>query len=251
MWTRIELKDKAKTSLKGAYWKAFLAALILSFTAGSADGAFRFILPGNGTEETTLEQLGVYGGLLILLALLALLIAAAGILFKVFLLSPLEVGGQRYFLGNARGAGDLGELGFSFQKGRYLNIVRTLFFRDLYLFLWTLLLIIPGIVKGYAYQMVPYLLAENPGMSTKRAIELSTRMTGGHKLDMFILDLSFTGWYLLGLLACCIGGFFVNPYVYATRAELYLVLRGTAIEKALVTEEELVGPGEESGNSTL
>ncbi len=73
--------------------------------------------------------------------------------------------------------------------------------------------------------MVPYILADNPSIGAERAIQLSNRMTGGEKWDMFVLDLSFLGWYILGMLALGIGVIFVNPYVDSTKAELYLILR--------------------------
>jgi len=68
----------------------------------------------------------------------------------------------------------------------------------------------------------------------KRALELSEKMTYGHKFNIFVLRLSFIGWYLLGVLACCIGVIFVPPYEHATMAELYLVLRQQAIERTCV-----------------
>ena len=99
---------------------------------------------------------------------------------------------------------------------------------------------IPGIVKGYAYSMVPYILADNPNIGVSKAISLSNRMTHGHKLDMFILDLSFIGWYLLGMLAFFIGMVFVLPYENTTKAELYLILRQNVIDEGFCTEEELL-----------
>ena len=114
-----------------------------------------------------------------------------------------------------------------------------MFLRDVYLFLWTLLLIIPGIIKGYAYRMVPYILADNPNIGAARAIELSDQMTKGEKLDIFVLDLSFLGWILLGSLACGIGVLFVNPYVEATNAELYAALKDKAYRNGLCTPAEL------------
>ena len=100
-----------------------------------------------------------------------------------------------------------------------------MFLRTLYLFLWSLLFVIPGIVMGYAYQMVPYILAENPGMESKEALARSRAMTEGHKWNMFVLDLSFLGWAFLGLLTFGIGILFLMPYVLSTRAELYLRLK--------------------------
>lgn len=88
--------------------------------------------------------------------------------------------------------------------------------------------------------MFPYILAENPNIGVKRAIELSNKMTDGHKFEMFILDLSFIGWCLLGVLACGIGIIFVFPYQNATNAKLYLVLRNNALSRYWCDYSELL-----------
>lgn len=116
-----------------------------------------------------------------------------------------------------------------------------MFLTDLFTALWSLLFIIPGIVKSLAWSQVPYLLAENPGMSGKRARELSDQMTMGHKWDLFVLGLSFIGWNLLGALACGVGVLFVAPYVQATYAEAYAFLRAQALEKGLALPGEFPG----------
>jgi len=88
--------------------------------------------------------------------------------------------------------------------------------------------------------MVPYILADNPNIGVMKAITLSNEMTNGHKFDMFVLDLSFIGWYFLGALALGIGVLFVMPYENATNAELYLVLRKEALKNNLCTAEDLL-----------
>ena len=80
----------------------------------------------------------------------------------------------------------------------------------------------PGIIKHYEYYMIPYLIAEYPEMDSSEAFRLSREMMEGNKLDTFILELSFLGWYLLGLLACGVGMIFVDPYREAALGELYL-----------------------------
>jgi uncharacterized membrane protein len=121
-----------------------------------------------------------------------------------------------------------------------MGIIKTMLLSKIFIFLWSLLLIIPGIIKSYAYRMVPYILADNPNIGAEKAIELSNEMTRGHKFDMFVLDLSFIGWYLLGTLALGIGVFLVMPYDNATNAELYLVLRNDAIKNNLCSYEDLL-----------
>ena len=98
--------------------------------------------------------------------------------------------------------------------------------KNLYIFLWSLLLLIPGIVKAYEYRMVPYLLADYPELSTEEAFRISREMMNGEKMNTFILDLSFIGWYILSGITCnLVGIFYLYPYKYATDAELFLVLK--------------------------
>ena len=106
---------------------------------------------------------------------------------------------------------DLGSMFSSFSSGRYLNIVKVLFFRGLFVLLWSLLFIVPGIVKAYQYRMVPYLMAENPDMDYHRALGLSRAMTRGYKWDLFVLDLSILGWWLIGAMLCGVGTLCVIP----------------------------------------
>ena len=94
-----------------------------------------------------------------------------------------------------------------------------------WLFLWTLLLIIPGIIKMYEYRFVPYILAENPDLNHNRVLDLSREMTAGEKMNIFILDLSFLGWFILGALFFGIGILFVQPYYDSVNAELYYKLK--------------------------
>jgi len=154
---------------------------------------------------------------------LAVLLVVAG--FRIFIGAPLSVGGRTYFLKGIEGEADAGYLAWVFKSSAYLKVVKTMFMRSLYTFLWTLLLIIPGIVKSYAYRMVPYILAEEPHLDADAAIRRSMDMTQGEKMNMFVLDLSFLGWYILGALFLGIGIFFVHPYYEATYAQLYDTLK--------------------------
>lgn len=83
--------------------------------------------------------------------------------------------------------------------------------------------------------MVPYILAENPGMDQKEAFAISKRMMDGEKFDAFVLQLSFIGWYLLAAITCgLVGIFYVNPYVEATMAELYAYNKGKAFHEGYI-----------------
>ncbi|MDS0528445.1 DUF975 family protein [Clostridium sp. SHJSY1] len=215
MWSRGELKDRAKLVLRKIYLKALLIAIVISLAEGG-DGW------GNGSSFhfRSAEDFYVFrhwwllsGGVLSILVL------------RILIGYSLEVGGRKYFVQSAQYKDSGKCFSFAFDGKNYIEIVKTMLVTNIFIFLWTLLLIIPGIIKCYAYRMVPYILADNPNIGVMRAIELSNEMTKGHKFDIFILDLSFLGWYFLGMLAFGIGIIFVFPYDYATNAELYLNLR--------------------------
>ena len=95
------------------------------------------------------------------------------------------------------------------------------FLRGLYTFLWALLFIIPGIVKGIGYSMTPFIMADNPNMTASEAIAASTELMEGYKGDHFILGLSFIGWELLCVLTLGIGMLWLNPYMNASYAAFY------------------------------
>lgn len=96
-----------------------------------------------------------------------------------------------------------------------------LFLRILYTVLWSLLLIIPGIIKGYGYTMTPFIMADNPQMSATEAIRASTQLMKGHKMELFLLELTFIGWQLLCILSLGIGFLWLNPYMNAAYAAFY------------------------------
>ena len=91
----------------------------------------------------------------------------------------------------------------------------------IFIFLWSLLLIVPGIVKAYAYAMTPYILVERPELSVNEAIGLSRRMMKGRKFDLFYLHLSFIGWALLCILTLGIGFLWLYPYMMTAQAAFY------------------------------
>lgn len=104
------------------------------------------------------------------------------------------------------------------------------FLRGLYILLWSLLFIIPGIIKGYAYAMTPFIMAENPDMTANEAITASKELMDGHKGELFTLELTFLGWSLLAAITCNIGYLALNPYMNAARAVFYKDLTGGAKE---------------------
>lgn len=103
----------------------------------------------------------------------------------------------------------------------YLRIFLTLLLVQIYTILWMLLLIIPGLVKCYSYSMTSFILKDNPEMKYDAAINESMRMMQGHKMQLFLLDLSFIGWFFLSILTLGIGFLFLQPYMSTAHAHFY------------------------------
>jgi len=95
----------------------------------------------------------------------------------------------------------------------------------LFVILWSLLLIIPGIIAGYSYSMAYYLLADNPGMTAMEALRASKSLMRGHKMDLFLLHLTFAGWFILSALSLGIGFLWLSPYMTAASTGFYLDLK--------------------------
>lgn len=254
MWSRVELKTSAKQILQKNYWGAVLVALVLSIALGGIGTGGVIGRGGSGNSQTSIDNNVISDGLgntysgnyidvyndmvqkvtdvinslsdtaIILILALTLVIMIAVIIISAFVLAPLEIGCRRWLLKNRTNNPPYGEMASGFREG-YLNIVKIMFCRNLFIGLWSLLFIIPGIVKTYEYRMIPYLLAENPNMSMSEAFRRSKNMMYNNKMDAFVLDLSFIGWYFLVLFTCgLLAIFFVAPYVYLTDTELYVAL---------------------------
>lgn len=194
--------------------------IIRDFSSGFAEGFQDGV--SHGPSGTAFAALAIFG---ITFIIIFLILMSVVILLDVFICNPIEVGCKRFYVRNLNESAQVGNVGFAFDN-HYKNITKTMFFRDLYTILWTLLFIIPGIVKSYEYQMIPYLLAENPQMSREQAFAESKRMMSGQKWRAFVLDLSFIGWNILSAITLGILGiFYVQPYMDATHAALYEALR--------------------------
>lgn len=160
----------------------------------------------------------------------------------IFVGAPLKVGYAHFcrciYNNWITDVGDMFKRSFS----DYPRNLGGMLWMDLFIFLWSLLLVIPGIVKSYAYFAAPYILAEFPAVRATDAIKISMRMTYSFKAEIFILDLSFIGWYLLSALTLgLLGIFYVNPYFYASRAGMYEELKQYALNTGKIGYWELMG----------
>ena len=214
-----DLRLKARESLAGNWGQSILAAFIA--------GIFASLMVNSNVNINLNIDTDVFKELLgrmprIFTMYLAVIGGFAGILsFAAFILGGVvQLGYAQYLLkqhdGAERSIKDL----FS-QFDRFGQGFLQAFLRGLYIALWTFLFIIPGIVKSLSYAMTPFIMAENPDMTAKEAINASKVMMNGHKWELFCLGLSFIGWNLLNLLTLSIGSLFLNPYMNAAYAAFY------------------------------
>lgn len=223
MWTRQELKSRAKGGLKRNYWKVvFLSLLITLIFVGTAanvrsgmeDGTVNDAMAEASSGQVATAATGLLAGISI----------GGGVisaLFRAVCDNPLKVGIANYCLNAVDGNAPLQDINVGF-KPKYLANVWALLLRDIVVSLWGVLLVVPGIVMGLAYSQVEYIMAENPGMSPKEAMAKSRAMMQGYKWKLFVLDLSFLGWDILSAFTFGIlNVFYVAPYKMLTKAALY------------------------------
>ncbi|MDE7178353.1 MAG: DUF975 family protein [Lachnospiraceae bacterium] len=278
MWTRRELKERAKAALHRNYWKLVLVSALL-LLLGCEAGGYNFsggvwknsnsngsveraesvtengsVVDGaagaHGTDESVPQAIGrseaepddinvridgivddvVVGVIAVIVFLIVFFIFLAVILaVDIFLINPFDVGGKRFMRKSIEDVAQVKEITFAYDHS-YKNVVKVMFYKELYIFLWALLFIIPGIVKMYQYLMVPYLLSEYPDMEYHEALARSRDMMEGNKWRAFVLGLSFILWDFLGTLTFGIVEiFYVNPYRNLTFAALYDELKRTPV----------------------
>ena len=226
MWNRAELKMRGNMAFKKNYVSAVVVALLMGiFGTVSGESSARRVSENSDIYSGNLFNVGMITGLLAGIATVVILIVLVA---KVFVGNLLKMGGYRFFILNQTAQPGIGTLLDGFRSGHYVNIVLTMFLRDLFTTLWSLLLVVPGIVKHYEYLMVPYIIAENPAMDYKEAFQISKQMMDGEKMEAFIMDLSFLGWYLLSAV------FYVNPYVQASFAEMYTFNKQKAYQEGYI-----------------
>jgi len=273
MWTRSELKERGKITFKRFYWKAVLVCficLLLSGGLGSGAGSrvsdtydsfmnndynytddydygddeyyYEEDLDQETSQSLNIVEEFFTSGLFFLLMGIFILIFIVLFIIKLLIVYPIEIGKNNFFMGIREEEKTLDSLIFIYKSGQLKNTIFTMFMKGLFQFLWSLLFIIPGIIKSYEYRMIPYILSENPEISRERAFEISKKMMKGNKWNTFVLDLSFLGWQILsGITIGILGIFYVNPYVESTNAELYGYLREDALKNGYVSSSELIG----------
>lgn len=221
-----ELRVKAWDSLKGKYWMAF-AVIIVTGLIGSIGSAFVSFGQSLGevlgiVDPAEMDSTMAIGALV--LSGVVIVSALCGLLFSIFVTDAITVGVCNYFIKNTNSTPTFADA-FSGFKVKYGRNIGTLLLVGIKLVLWTMLFVIPGIIKSYEYAIIPYILADNPEISSKDAFKLANQMMKGNKWRLFKLQFSFIGWLLLSILSCGIGVMFLIPYINAANAEFYQELK--------------------------
>ena len=213
-----QLRLTARQSLTGNYWPAVLAAFLAGIFGAfiASAGSFSWEI-----DRDVLEVLPEH--LAAILKRMFLIFAGVGGtlgLVSFILGGVVQLGYAQYLLKqHDREIHSINDM-FS-QFDRFSQAFLQKFLRGLYTFLWTLLFIVPGIIKSLSYAMTPFIMTENPNMTATEAITASKQLMEGHKWELFCLSFSFIGWHLLAALTLGIGNFFLNPYVEAAYAAFY------------------------------
>lgn len=213
MKTNQELKNSALAALKGNWAPAVLGAIFFTFATclitspGYCANMAAFDMPFFNSINPKLLKL----------------FSNSSFLLNFFLLYPLTLGysvAHKELLQNGDAAITRNTVRLAFSD--YVRNAVSILLVYLYTLLWTLLFIVPGIIKGLAYSLTPFIVKDNPQLSPNQAINLSMKMMKGHKFDLFYLYLSFIGWILLAMLTLGIGLLWVIPYMQTSMAAFYL-----------------------------
>ena len=224
MFDRGYIKDLARRRLGYGGQGSAIAVLLIAMLLGAVDGAVKLRIHYR-VEDNTVELGGMLLHWLSVLMPLFITLSALALLLGILISNVLRVGVRGWFLRYWRGdEPPVGEMfaGFRF----YGNALATMLLRDVFIFLWSLLFVIPGIVAAYRYALAPYLIAEHPEIGVMEAISQSKALMRGNKWRLFCLQLSFIGWGILSTLTMGIGHLWLAPYRNAAETAFYLELTG-------------------------
>lgn len=218
---RIRIKENGKLHYQNNKWQNVLVILINTLIVGGV----QVVVNLSGDDWV-----------------LAMFMSLVSIAVSLLVVNIITMGTMTWFHRSIKTEGLKMEEMFWPFKEDYGGNVLMMFLISLYTALWSMLFVIPGIVKGYSYSLAIYIKSENPNIPASTAIELSKRMTNGHKMDLFVLDMSFIGWGILSAFTLNILGIlYVMPYQYASKAFAYEEIKEEALANQIVSEAELYG----------
>lgn len=237
MFTASEFRRIARDKLKGHWGRSVLVTFIVGLICGMSSiynviknmghMDFGLLFAGNYSDflagYTSAETAGSIFG-----SLIALVLSIVVLLFS----GALSMGLNKYYIDLvAENRQDEVSVIFSrfdiFFKALGLNL-----FMALFIWLWSMLLIVPGVIAAYRYCLAPYLMAENPSLGIREAVNMSKELMAGHKWRLFCLKLSFIGWDILSALTCGIGDLWLQPYTNAAITAFYIDRTGRNIPMA-------------------
>lgn len=218
---RIRIKENGKLHYQNNKWQNVLVILINTLIVGGV----QVVVNLSGDDWV-----------------LAMFMSLVSIAMALLVVNVISMGTMTWFHRSIKTEGLKMEEMFWTFKEDYGGNVLMMFLISLYTALWSMLFVVPGIVKGYSYSLAMYIKSENPNIPASTAIELSKRMTNGHKMDLFVLDMSFIGWGILSAFTLNILGIlYVMPYQYASKAFAYEEIKEEALANQIVSEAELYG----------
>ena len=233
MWyDHLRIKSNARLFYKYNTGNSILVSLMLSvipYAASFVLGVLFFIV------SLLVASIGWYRNYEESLLAASMALFWIGMIACALCLCVFVMGVMDWFRRSIYGKVPLTEVFRLFGKGRFWGSLGTCALMRLYIFLWSLLFWIPGIIKAYSYSMTMYIKAENPDISPSRAIELSMIMTDGHKGDLFYLHISVLGWLLLSAVTYNILGIvYVCPYFFAAQAFAYEEIKADAASRGVI-----------------
>ena len=216
-----DYKNDALAALKGNWGKAVLATVIYMVIVYIAMGPY---LTQSFKFQAAMTAAGGAMDAQVLLSEMSTLYGYLGLywLFVIFLIAPLMVGFVNAFRALlVQGDREIPTNMYKIATKGYWHKVWGMFLMSVFVFLWSMLFVIPGIIKAFSYAMTPYILEEHPELTANEAIDHSRAMMKGHKFDLFWLYLSFIGWGILCIPTLGIGTFWLIPYMQTAQASFY------------------------------
>ena len=226
MKTNQEYKNSALAALKGN-WAPSVVATIIIFARAIIMIVPSAVLEGAGQAATDMGHATSATATIGIISFALMLLLPLLVYYPLCYVGYSNTFRQLLVNGDARVTSNMFSNTF---KGYWRNVWGG-FLMMLFTYLWMLLLIVPGIIKAFAYSMTPYILKDYPELSANQAINLSIKMMKGHKFDYFYLQLSFIGWGLLSILTLGIGYIWLMPYMYASMAAFYEDIKNDYINK--------------------
>ncbi len=256
MFYRTELKLQARDRMRGFLGNAILVSLICSLLLGNSGASVNFGDLFENTESTDLAadlhiEEYMTPTLLGIVAIILIFVVCAAIAYQIFFANILQVGKYGWFMRYSRGEyPSVGQLFSAFRI--YKPAMVTMLLRDVYILLWSLLFIVPGIIQSYAYRLVPYILYENPNLCAEEALQISKDIMRGNKMDLFIFDCSFFFWNLLSAITGgLVGILYVNPYFCTAEAMVYDALKTDAVYRRHIVSPAVFNMPETQAETTL